>query len=104
MPMNALATPSRASPTATLAAAPPGAFWNAGASIKPVPVTVGTKSIKRSPTQTTSAMPVLLRPEEEVRGPSPGPRVRSARAGPALVLGDVLARDQARGHQDHRLL
>ena len=53
MPQKALATPSRARPTATLAAAPPGAFWKAGASTRPVPVAVGTKSINRSPTQTT---------------------------------------------------
>src|SRR5919112_4869000 len=74
----------------------------ASASIRPVPVTVGTKSIKRSPTHTTSAMPAL-HPEE---GPGAGaPDLGcSAGASPALVLGDVLARDQRRGHQNHGLL
>ena len=56
LPMKALLTPSRASPTATLAGAPPGAFLNAGASIRLVPVTVGTKSISSSPRQTTSGI------------------------------------------------
>lgn len=40
--------------TATLAGAPPGAFLKAGASAKETPPTVGTKSIKNSPKQTTS--------------------------------------------------
>src|SRR5688500_6232002 len=59
--MKALLAPRRTRPTATLAAAPPGALTKAGASASPLPVTVGTKSIRRSPKQTTSVMTTLIR-------------------------------------------
>ena len=48
-PMNPLEMPSRDTPTATLAGAPPGAFLKAGASSSETPETVGTKSINNSP-------------------------------------------------------
>lgn len=54
LPINADEPPRRAIPTATLAGAPPGAFLNAGASAKEIPLVVGTKSISISPKQTTS--------------------------------------------------
>lgn len=51
--MKAEEPPSLEMPTATLAGAPPGAFLKAGASASETPPTVGTKSIKTSPKQTT---------------------------------------------------
>lgn len=53
LPTKADEPPSLAMPTATLAGAPPAAFWNAGASASDTPPTVGTKSINISPKQTT---------------------------------------------------
>ena len=56
LPTKADDPPSLDIPTATLAGAPPGAFLKAGASASDTPPTVGTKSIKISPKQTTSAL------------------------------------------------
>jgi len=56
LPTKADEPPSLEIPTATLAGAPPGAFLKAGASASDTPHTVGTKSIKISPKQTTSAL------------------------------------------------
>ncbi|KAJ0588729.1 hypothetical protein HanIR_Chr04g0178031 [Helianthus annuus] len=52
--MKADEPPNLEIPTATLAGAPPGAFWKAGASASDTPETVGTKSINISPKHTTS--------------------------------------------------
>lgn len=56
LPIKAEFPPNLAIPTATLAGAPPGAFLKPGASASETPATVGTKSIKISPKQTTSEL------------------------------------------------
>lgn len=54
LPIKADEPPNLEIPTATLAGAPPGAFWKAGASASETPETEGTKSINISPKHTTS--------------------------------------------------
>lgn len=77
MPIKADEPPNLDMPTATLAGAPPGDVWKAGASARDTPETVGTKSINISPKQTTSelllsAPPVLgedYNCQNEIKGP-----------------------------------
>src|SRR4051794_20608430 len=107
LPRKALLTPSRPSPAATFAGAPPGAFSKAGAVARSVPVTVGTRSTSSSPMQIASAMAVFPSPQSWAliigrpcagrSGPAQG--VAALLRGPTLVLADIVAGDQLRRDQ-----